>query len=104
MCGDNRIGTLSLTDEGDTLRFGEFYIAAAFRGKGLGTEVLQQVIAGCDGSRQKIRLEYLKWNPVGSLYKRHGFRVVSENEIHYFMLREPGRANKQLQPTTFGGG
>lgn len=89
-----RIGTLSLLDEGDTLRFGEFYIAAEFRGKGLGTQALRQVIIGCDKLQQNIRLEYLKWNPVGSLYRKHGFRVVSENEIHYFMHREPGRANK----------
>jgi GAF domain-containing protein len=26
-----------------------------------------------------------------TLYQRHGFRVVSENEIHYFAVRLPGR-------------
>ncbi|REC94932.1 GNAT family N-acetyltransferase [Kushneria indalinina] len=87
MRDDERIGTLSLLDEGDTVRLGEFYIEGAHRGHGLGTRLLNDVVRDCDASNQNIRLEYLKWNPVASLYKRHGFEVVSENEIHFFMLR-----------------
>jgi ribosomal protein S18 acetylase RimI-like enzyme len=51
--------------------------------------VLSEFLKDCDRSNRAVQLEYLKWNPVGSLYKRHGFEVVSENKIHYFMVREP---------------
>ena len=30
-----------------------------------------------------LRLRYLKWNPVGSLYRRHGFSIIDETEIHF---------------------
>jgi hypothetical protein len=39
-----------------------------------------------------IRLRYLKWNPVGSLYRRYGFTVTEETEIHFIMERPPGEA------------
>jgi ribosomal protein S18 acetylase RimI-like enzyme len=57
--------------------------------KGIGTNLLKQVMSKADEAKLPIRLEYLKWNPVGSLYRRHGFKVVSENEIHYFLERKP---------------
>ena len=83
------IGTLSLhTLDMSTLRFGEFYISKEFRNKGLGTKILKQVLNQCDSNNQNVILEYLKWNPVGDLYKRHAFVIKSENEIHYFMERK----------------
>jgi len=35
----------------------------------------------------ETRLEFLKWNPVGALYFRHGFQVVSEGETHFSAAR-----------------
>lgn len=87
--GGERIGTLSLHQVDDkTLRFGEFYLLDEYRNQGIGTSVLKDVLRGCDAKGLRVVLEYLHWNPVGSLYKRHGFKVTSENEIHYFMERE----------------
>jgi hypothetical protein len=37
-----------------------------------------------------VRLQHLKWNPVGSLYRRHGFSVIDETENHFIMKRLPG--------------
>jgi hypothetical protein len=51
--------------------------------------ILRDFCLECDKSHRAARLEHLKWNPVGSLYKRHGFEVISENDIHYFMERMP---------------
>lgn len=87
---DDPVGTLSLHElPNNILRFGEFYLLDSFRNKGIGSNVMKLVLDKADESLQKVILEYLKWNPVGSLYKRHGFSVVSENEIHYFMERKP---------------
>ncbi len=30
-----------------------------------------------------VRLRYLKWNPVGSLYRRNGFQQVGESDVHF---------------------
>jgi len=47
----------------------------------------------------ETRLEFLKWNPVGALYFRHGFQVVSEGETHF--LCRPGFA--QLRKSRASG-
>ena len=89
MLDGKRIGTVSIHEQTEYVRFGEFYLVKEFRRRGLGSMILANFLESCDRSRRIVRLEYLKWNPVGSLYQRHGFKIVSENEIHYFMVREP---------------
>lgn len=89
MLGEEPIGTVSIHEQPEFIRLGEFYLLGAFRRRGLGTSILTEFLARCDASRRIVKLEYLKWNPVGSLYERHGFKVVAENDIHYFMVREP---------------
>jgi RimJ/RimL family protein N-acetyltransferase len=86
---DEPIGTVSIADVDDGKRFGEFYLKNSFRNKGMGTKILNEFLEECDRNSQTVILEYLKWSPVGSLYKRHGFQVTGENEIHYFMARVP---------------
>ena len=85
------IGTVSIHEQKDAVRFGEFYLLKEHQRKGIGTIVISEFIESCDKNNRKIILEYLKWSPVGSLYKRHGFRTISENEIHYFMERKPNQ-------------
>lgn len=86
---DESIGTVSILQLADHVRFGEFYLLPQFQRKGIGTDLLKRVIAQSDEAGIPIRLEYLKWSPVGTLYGRHGFSVISENETHYFMERVP---------------
>jgi len=81
------VGTVSVDVQPTHLQFGEFYILQPYRGRGLGTRVLLEALQLADTQHLETRLEYLKWNPVATLYARHGFRIVSENEIHYFLLR-----------------
>lgn len=88
------IGTVSIHELTDHIRFGEFYLLSKYRNRGIGTQVLNHFLSECDQKSQRVVLEYLKWNPVGSLYKRCGFKVISENDIHYFMQREPTSINK----------
>ncbi|MEC8010112.1 MAG: GNAT family N-acetyltransferase [Pseudomonadota bacterium] len=92
MMGETSVGTLSLLRQDSILRFGEFYLLDEYRNRGLGTQVLQSVLDECDQNGEVVILEYLKWNPVGSLYKRFGFKVTHENDVHYFLRREPLKA------------
>ena len=84
------IGTLSIKRTEDHVQFGEFYLLPLHQRRGIGTQVLLDIIKYADAEALPIKLEYLKWNPVGSLYKRHGFVVIAENDSHYFLVREPG--------------
>ncbi len=81
------IGTLSLLCLETYVRFGEFYLLSELHRQGLGTKTLQHCLALTDEACLPVRLEYLKWNPVGTLYERHGFRTIGESEIHWFMER-----------------
>lgn len=83
------IGTLSVAEHDDHFRFGEFRSLPKCQGQGIGTELLRQVLARADAASLPVKLEDLKWNPVGSLYRRHGFRGVAENEIHCFFGAPP---------------
>ena len=99
------IGTVSLDWRAEYLQFGEFYIFDAYRAQGFGTRVIQATLVEADRRRIETRLEYLKWNPVASLYLRHGFRVVGENDIHFFAVRAVTgqRPNNSFKPTPLRG-
>ena len=87
-----RVGTVSIDFQPSHVQFGEFYVARPFRRRGLGTQVLLHALNLADRHRLDTKLEYLKWNPVASLYARHGFRVVAETDTHHFLIRPPRAA------------
>ncbi|WP_424511412.1 hypothetical protein [Reinekea marinisedimentorum] len=60
-----------------------------YRNQGVGSYILKNFLQEYDENSRVAVLEYLKWNPVGSLYKRNGFKVTSESDINYFMERKP---------------
>jgi GNAT superfamily N-acetyltransferase len=83
------IGTLSWQSHPDHFRFGEFYLLQRQQGSGLGRRILRHALALADAAGLPVRLEYLKWNPVGTLYLRHGFQPIGETDIHVLMQRPP---------------
>ena len=82
-----RIGVLSLMVLPDHVRFGEFYLFSAFQGQGIGSAILRHCLSLADGLLLPVRLEYLHWNPVGSLYGRHGFVEIGRSDTHCLMER-----------------
>lgn len=96
------IGTVSVMRNDASVRFGEFYLLPAFQRHGIGSTVLASVLACADAEDLPVELEYLKWNPVGSLYQRFGFVIVGENEIHYFLVRERAGETPSLMRTSGG--
>jgi GNAT superfamily N-acetyltransferase len=98
--GGNAIGTLSWLVCPDYVRFGEFYLLKAYRSQGTGTRILKHAVALADSMHLPVRLEYLKWNPVGRLYLRHGFQPTHETDTHVF-LEHPtriGSITRELPP------
>lgn len=85
---EQRLGTLSLQRQSDHVRFGEFYLFPEHQRQGVGSTILAHCLAVADSLQLPVRLEYLHWNPVGSLYRRHGFKEISRSETHSFLQRE----------------
>jgi len=86
------VGAISLHWHETHLQLGEFYLLSSHRGQGLGSKILFDTLAQADKRGLETRLEFLKWNPVGPLYIRHGFEVVGESEIHFFAVRRANAA------------
>ena len=82
---DKLIGTIAIYREDSWVRIGEFYLAPEFQNSGRGTRILRHCLALAKREGRPVRLEYLKSNPVGSLYRREGFTEIGENEIHFFL-------------------
>ena len=95
---DAQLGTLSWMRQPDHFRFGEFYLFERYQGQGHGTRLLTHVLTLADAAMLPVRLEYLKWNPVGRLYRRHGFLQTHENDIHVFLER-PCVMPREVQTT-----
>lgn len=81
-------GTVAIDDAPTHIQFGEFYLLPGYQRNGIGTNVLRTVLTRADLQAKPVRLEYLKWNPVASLYLRHGFRVASDSDTHFFLVRD----------------
>jgi GNAT superfamily N-acetyltransferase len=81
------IGTISVQRRSDHIQFGEFYLTDEFRGRGFGTAILRHCFVLADELCLPVRLEYLMWNPVGTLYRRSGFIETATTPTHYLMER-----------------
>lgn len=91
LLGGRRLGTVSWMALPDgALRLGEFYLPPEAQGRGLGTRALRHLLALADARGAPVRLEHLRWNPVGRLYARHGFVAVGGTDVHVLMERPVG--------------
>ena len=79
--------TLRPTDEG--LALDHLYIHPDHQGRGIGSEVMQRLIAIADGKRQPIRLNALRESDSNRFYQRHGFEQVAADEFDVYYGRHP---------------
>lgn len=80
---DNKvIGCLLLTDKDDGILLDEIYLEEEYRNKGIGTNIIKEVISNND----TIYLWVYKENKQAiSLYKKIGFNVIEETKSRYYM-------------------
>ncbi len=79
------IGHLVLEDTGEELYLAALFIDPAWQNKGLGREIIQEVIANANKAGQIVSLQVLRVNPAKRLYERLGFEVVGETGTQYKM-------------------
>jgi putative acetyltransferase len=80
------IGALTVTRMPLELVLGNIEILPAFQGRGIGTRVVQALLAEANTKQLPLTLQVLKANPrARSLYERLGFRRVSETTTHDLM-------------------
>jgi len=85
------IGWMELHEVDEELRLNQLYVAAAHQRNGIGSRVMQIVLARSRRTGKPVALNVLKNNPARRLYERFGFTVTGENETKFFMTRPAER-------------
>jgi ribosomal protein S18 acetylase RimI-like enzyme len=89
--GEVALGGLELEHCPDELYLGNLLIFPEHQSRGIGTTVVQGLLAAAHAEGKPVRLQVLKVNPARGLYARLGFVEVGENETHHLMRALPGR-------------
>jgi ribosomal protein S18 acetylase RimI-like enzyme len=79
------VGVLEINQTEDEIALMNIQIMPEYQRQGLGTAVLQDVLADANRQGLPITLWVMKVNPARELYKRLGFGVVEETATHYGM-------------------
>jgi len=71
--------------EDGTYEIGNICIIPEYKGKGIGTQILKDILE--KNKYHDIKIQFFKQNPVGKLYKRLGFISYGETQFHYQMIK-----------------
>ena len=71
------------------IRIMDIALAPGFRGCGIGTALLRELMAEADESGRKLSIHVEMNNPARSLYDRLGFRPGGEHGVYVLMERPP---------------
>jgi ribosomal protein S18 acetylase RimI-like enzyme len=83
------IGRLRVVRGGD-IYVGGLQIMPEHRGRGVGTQIINELINESEGTGNRIKLEVFHSNPrAQKLYEKLGFEVVDENEDQKIMQYTP---------------
>jgi ribosomal protein S18 acetylase RimI-like enzyme len=69
------------------MRLQQFFISPDHQRRGIGTEVLNSLVAIWKATGKPVVLTVLKNNPARRLYERFGFSVVGEAGVKFEMER-----------------
>lgn len=82
-------GWLTVLRESDRIEVDSIYLAPEKQGAGLGTHLMEQIIAEAEVVEKRVTLSTAKINPARRLYERLGFELVNESEFKVYMQRSP---------------
>jgi GNAT superfamily N-acetyltransferase len=81
MMGEERIGCVGFRIGTSEIKLDSFYLTKHLHNSGLGTRILEVLLAEADTLGLPVRLEVLRGSPADRFYLRHGFVKVGEDDI-----------------------
>jgi ribosomal protein S18 acetylase RimI-like enzyme len=88
-CKKKDAGRFYTWESEQEIRLIDITLLPAFRGKGIGSFLLNELVKKADKLQKKISLHVEPANPVMQLYLRLGFIHLRNNGRHYYMERNP---------------
>ncbi len=83
------VGRFYTWESDNEIRLIDITLLPRFRGKGIGTFLLMELIKKSTKVQKKISLHVDPVNPALQLYQRLGFIYIKNNGRHYYMERSP---------------
>lgn len=84
-CEGQDAGYLKVEEAQGHIYLAGIYLSSTHRRRGIGTEVITDLITRSRGAGKPLRLRVLRPNPSQHLYARLGFKVVDTTDTHIFM-------------------
>jgi len=79
------IGCITVRDKGTHIFLAYIALVPAFQRKGIGTQLIEEILNEANRKQKPVTLKVLKTNPARALYERLGFTVIEITDTHYFM-------------------
>ncbi len=83
------IGRLIIDRQDDCMRIIDLSLLTAYRGQGIGTDILRSLLNEAHGGKVPVRLHVQRNSPALNLYLRHGFRQIGDIGTHFALEWQP---------------
>jgi len=79
------VGWIQEQVDSTSINLGSLYVMPGMQRHGIGTQVLQTLLAQARSQSKMITLAVVKINPALHFYEKHGFRITHEDEHKFYM-------------------
>ncbi len=86
-----KVGRLYIWETEQQIRIMDIALLSEFRGKGIGTSILNNLIEDSESSGKKLNIHVEHNNPALRLYEKLGFKKTDDTGIYFFMERMPAK-------------
>ena len=87
------VGRLYLHRGEAEMRIVDIALLPEHRGKGIGTELLRELLAEADAAGKRVTIHVERLNPAVRLYERLGFSVAEDKGVYLFLERQVNTAS-----------
>jgi GNAT superfamily N-acetyltransferase len=83
------VGWIQEQIDDTSINLGSFYVMPVMQRRGIGTQVLQTLLANARNQGKAITLAVVKINPAVHFYEKRGFQISHEDEHKFYMRSGP---------------
>ena len=89
--GGREVGFFHVEEKHGEISLAQIHIEAPYRSRGIGTRLIKDLLREARANSKPVSLSVVKHNPAQTLYERHGFKVMGEDETKLHMRWIPRR-------------